>query len=386
MFYNHFITSDRVNRYPEYMDKEMRLCLKEKMRQEALSLYCSCSFYSANRLEYGISVDGKIYPLHQGYVHSKDCARNIESNKRPAAFCLKEDGTAEVFFGFDPNKFTIPDPKKAEEKSSEKKIKPAPLPGQEVEKEEKEPTDTLPRFLLELNSDTQKERATAGKGLLSADYFLYALQARLKKVYISGFDKPIKDLSLSEDGLQFFYQPLDSIDTTEGSKIVLKGYKKDYSYFLYHSTLEKEKGLFEAKYGISVDDALAGGHNVMAAGFIYMRLSKRQKLFKVVGRLHLFIVNENGLYCRSLEEAEELNLVSKYLRGNKRYERIQFDRIIDDPKVFGIFSQKGKKQVIVCKKKVPPRIAANGPDHIAFGTEKFSNEDLVTIEQHFMEE
>ena len=396
MQYDHFVTSDRVNRYPAYMDKEMRLALREKLKNEHLSMYCSCSFYSPLKLEYGISVDGKIYPLHQGYEHHMQCVRR-NSDKRQSGYVVQEDGSAKVYMGFDISKFTVPTLKEEpEDEEDEKKSgieegsnesdssKDEDEKKEKEDKTEKEPTNTLARFILELNNDTYHERLTAGKGLISADYFLSAVQARLKKIYIDGYTKPLKDLSVNDDLIQFFYQPLSSVGE-DGNRIVLKGYKKDFSYFLFESTLEKEKRLFQAKYGLSVEDALKEEekYSVMAAGFLYLRMSRNQKLYRVVGRLHLFLVNENGLYCRDLAEAEELNMVSLYLKTNQRYKTIQFDRVVNDPKVWGIFSKIGKKQVIVCKPSVPARIAKTGPDHIAFGTEKLSKDDFLTIEHLF---
>ena len=388
MQYDHFVTSDRVNRYPAYMDKEMRLVLRQKMKEENLSMYCSCSFYSSIKLAYGISVDGKIYPLHQGYEHHPQCIRNISPNKRTSAYMVQEDGSAKAYMSFKLENFTVPSSKKNETKSGEcssSKI----FDTEEDEKEKKdgkEPTNTLSKFVVALNTDTYHERLTNGKGLISADYFLSAIHARLKKTYIDGYEKPLRDMSLKEDNLQFFYQPLVSV-SEDGNKIVLKGYHKDFSHFIYYSTLAKEKLLFEEKYGITVEEALTEQKRfrVMAAGFLYLRTSRNDKLYKAIGRIHLFLVNENGLYCRDMGEVEELNAVSLYLKTNKRYQTIQFDRVITDPKIWGIFSREGKKQVIVCKPKVPLRIEKEGPDHIAIGTEGFSKEAFAGIDKVLIE-
>ena len=392
MHYDHFVTSDRVNRYPAYMDKEMRLALRQKMKDENLALYCGCSYYSPVKLEYGISVDGKIYPLHQGYEHSSHCVRsNLE--KRNSAYIVQEDGTAKVFLGFNVDTFSIPSNKDtatadASKENNQLEIAKEKSSGREVnEKEtdknkETEPKDSLARFILELNNDTYHERITAGKGMISADFFLRAVYARLKKVYIDGRQKSIRDLNINDDSLQFFYLPLAGIDISLGTRVIFKGFKEDFSVFSFERTIEKERKNFKNQYGIDVEEALLK-YNVMAAGFIYLRISKRQKLYRVIGRVHFFIVNENGLYCRDLTELEELDAVSVYLKTNKRYKTIQFDRIVEDPKVWGIFSKVGKKQVIVCKPKVPVRISLNGPDHIAFGTEKLSQDDLLTIERIF---
>lgn len=391
MHYDHFVTSDRVNCYPAYMDREMRLALRQKMKDENLALYCGCSYYSPVKLEYGISVDGKIYPLHQGYEHSSQCVRsNLE--KRNSAYIVQEDGTAKVFLGFNVDTFSIPANnvtgdaytskedtalETTEDGREEEKIR-----EREINERETEPKDTLASFILELNNDTYHERITAGKGMISADFFLRAVYARLKKVYIDGRQKSIRDLNINDDSLQFFYLPLAGIDMSLGTRVIFRGFKEDFSVFSFERTIEKERKNFKNQYGIDVEEALIK-YNVMAAGFIYLRISKRQKLYRVIGRVHFFIVNENGLYCRDLTEIEELDAVSVYLKTNQRYKTIQFDRIVDDPKVWGIFSKVGKKQVIVCKPKVPVRISLNGPDHIAFGTKKLCQDDLLTIDRIF---
>ena len=376
MQYDHFVTSDRVNRYPAYMDKEMRLVLRQKMQEENLSMYCSCSFYSPLKLAYGISVDGKIYPLHQGYEHHAQCVRNISPNKRSSAYMVQEDGSAKAYMSFRLENFTVPTSKKKETKAGEGSSKIADTDEEETNKKDgKEPTNTLAKFILALNTDTYHERLTNGKGLISADYFLSAIHARLKKTYIDGYEKPLRDMALKEDNLQFFYQPLLAV-SEDGNRIVLKGYNKDFSHFIYYATLAKEKLLFQEKYGITVEEALQEEkrYHVMAAGFLYLRTSRSDKQYKAIGRIHLFLVNENGLYCRDMDEVEELNAVSFYLKTNKRYQTIQFDRVLTDSKIWGIFLREGKKQVIVCKPKVPPRIEKEGPDHIAIGTAGFSKE------------
>lgn len=387
MQYDHFVTSDRVNRYPAYMDKEMRLVLREKMKEENLSMYCSCSFYSPIKLAYGISVDGKIYPLHQGYEHHAQCIRNINPDKRTVAYMVLEDGSAKAYMNFKLENFTIPSSKEKESKAGEgssSKLFDTEEGGKD-KKDPKEPTNTLSKFILALNTDTYHERLTNGKGLISADYFLSAIHARLKKTYIDGYEKPLRDMSLKEDQLQFFYQPLLSV-SEDGNRIVLKGYNKDFSHFIYHATLAKEKLLFQETYGITVEDALREEkrYHVMAAGFLYLRTSRTEKLYKAIGRIHLFLVNENGLYCRDMGEAEELNAVSLYLKTNKRYRFIQYDRVITDSKIWGIFLREGKKQVIVCKPKVPLRMEKEGPDHIAIGTLGFCKEDFSSIDKAFL--
>ena len=187
----------------------------------------------------------------------------------------------------------------------------------------------------------------AGKGLLSADYFLPAVQSRLKKVYVEGANKPLRELTLEKDAMSFFYQPLAAVNT-EKNLITLQGWKSNFSIFLFEATLKKELELFQKRYGIALEEALEK-YRVMAAGFIYLRLSRQEKVYKVVGRLHIFIVNENGLYCRYLAEVDELNAVSDYIRQNHRYKTTQFHRVIDDERIFGILAKEGKKQVLICK-------------------------------------
>ena len=396
MYYNHMVLSDYTNVYPCYMDKPAKLALKQRLEREKLSMYCGCSIFSPEKLEYGVSTDGKVYPLHQGYEHSAVCAR-AGGEKRKTSFVTKEDGTATAFLNFNIREFSVPQIVDETEEMEEAQIPELEEPleageneeAEETEKdpvksdkEEKEPLDSLGKFILQLNNDTIKERIMAGKSLLSADYFLNALGARCKKIYIDGINKSLRELTLDEDAMQFFYQPLTGIEIDDRINLVLQGWKSPYRAFVFEGTFKKEQKIFEKRYGISLQEALAGKFKVMAAGFRYLRLSRRETLYKVVGRLHFFLVNENGLYCRSMDELEELNAISAYLQSNYRYKHIRFERVIDDDRIIGIFSKSGKKQIIVCKPKVPKNIAMMGSHHMAFGTgdEKLSTEHLRRID------
>lgn len=394
MLYNNMLLSDHTVIFPAYLDKAARMALRERMLAEKLTISCGCAVFSEAKLPYTISADGRFIPLHQGYEHSPLCARGNTGGKRKSSYQASDDGTAKAFLDFDIRSFKVPKVKD-EETDKEDAAPPTPAPDEETEvkeekskaptekkekkpKEEKEPLDSLSQFILNLNNDTYKERITAGKGLLSADYFLPAVKARLKKVYIAGTEKPLKELSLESDYMSFFYEPLVDIQTSERNAIILKGWKNNYSLFLFEGTLKKELQLFEKRYGISVQEALQK-YNVMAAGFIYLQISRKNKIYKVVGRLHIFVVNDNGLYCRDIEELEELNNISAFMRENFRYKTTQFHRIIDDPRMFGIIAKKGKRQILLCKPGIPKSIKPEGPDHIAFGTKQLTKEDLTLI-------
>jgi len=390
MYYNNMLLSDNTIIFPDYMDKNARMALKARLSNENLTMSCGCSLFGKNLLPYTISADGRFIPLHKGYEHNPLCARNSTEGKRKISYQNKEDGTALAYVDFDARSFSVPKIKEESEENiaAPKKETPAKLTDETAEnnqeetkkkeKEEKEPFDSLSQFILNLNNDTYKERISAGKGLLSADYFLSSINARLKKVYITGIDKPLRDLKLEEDYMSFFYQPVKKIECGERNLLTLKGWNKDYTQFLFEGTLRKELAKFEKRYGITAIDALES-LNVMAAGFIYLQVSKKQKIYRVIGRLHLFIVNENGLYCRDLDELSELNLINSFLRENYRYKTTQFQRIIDDKKLFGIFTKKDRKQVFLYKPSFPRGIEKSSPLHIALATEHLSKEDLQII-------
>ncbi len=376
MHFNSMVLSDHTVIYPAYMDKDARLALRYKIQVEGISMYCGCSVFSENKLAYAVSSDARIVPMHQKYEHNPLCIR--AADKRNTSYRAEEDGTARAFLKFDPKNFTVP----KEDRTVDK------LPVESDSKKnistDNPPLDSLGQFILQLNTDTYKERVTAGKGLISADYFLPALTSRLKKVYIDGINKPVKDLDLQKDYFSFFYQPLVSIEQGEHSQITLKGWKKDFSVFIYSSILKRECEKFEKRYDISVSEALEDeklSPFIMASGFIYLRLSKRDTLYKVCGRLHIFLVNKNGLYCRNMEEREELDAVSDFIRENGLYKAVQFHRIIDEERLFGILSCQGKRQILICKKSLPNGYAAEGTDHISFVTDHISSENLVQIKE-----
>lgn len=81
----------------------------------------------------------------------------------------------------------------------------------EKEKEKKktanDPFLSLSAFIRFLNLDTYNERILTGGKVLSHEYFTSTVFSRLKRVTISGIDKPLRSLTLQDDNVQFFYAP-----------------------------------------------------------------------------------------------------------------------------------------------------------------------------------
>lgn len=294
--------------YPPYMSKEEREALSLKLNTSSLTLYCGCRFNT--RLTYKLSSDLKFIPEHHGYEHAASCSRG-NTGVRKLGYVISDEGNSVAYLKFDFRKFTFP--KKAEVKKAQKKEGPAKLPD-----EEKDETLDLSDFVRTLNYDTYMERLIAGKSVLTAGYFASALWGHTKKVYLSGKAKALHDYSIQDDNVVFFYSSFKGIEYNENSfsRAVFIFNNKEYSYLINAEIAKKAESKFESQYGCGTQNI----QNVMAAGFLYKVVSRKGNEFKMIGRLHLFIVNDNGIYCNDLKEQKFFNQSIEYIRKNRNKE------------------------------------------------------------------
>ena len=403
MYNNEMILSDHTTVMPGYLSMSERVALKNKLSSGNLHMYCCCSLFMENKLEYGISSDGRFYPLHKNYKHNKDCVRgNGDKGLRNIAYVNKDDGTAVAFLKFNIANFSVPKLSATSDKEdrgcSESTASPDEVESYDTDKlsseeesvansddaEEitwiKPPFDALSDFVYRLNNDTYQECVQSGKGLLPVDYFNNTLFGRLKKVYIDGINVPVRDLSLEAHNVAFFYCPLVGYNMKDGGcHIITKGYQRNYSSFTFEAILRKELMSFEKRYGISLDEALESNYNVMISGLKYLRLSRKMQVYRVVGRMHIFIVNSNGLYCRSLEEVTFLNNISAFMRERYRYKPVSFNRFIDGGCFYGSFTRPGRVQVVLACKKVPKNVLTESDSHVILPMEHFTTEELLSV-------
>lgn len=345
-----FITSDGRSIIPGYFTKEEREILREDMKSKGISLYCGCR--SDNSLEYYISSDLKFYPAHHGYIHAKGCLRGmtISELRKDSGYLSNDDNDMIMaFLKFNPATFSVPfDHKNAGTSVS--------LP--DVEEEQKDIMLSLGDFVRAVNRDTFCERAYQNKAPLSKEYFLNYLKGRLRHICLHNMQKPLLSYNLKEDRMQFFYAPFAGveIEQKEDRKIVKIKTKttedKVYTTFVPTKIWEKEVEKFFKRYGVNPELENTGSYSIYAAGFLYRMKSRKnpENEYTAVGRLHLFMVSEHGIYCGSMEERETLNWVAEFFRMFRK-EPPLFYTPPEDKAVAGVFEKEGyKRGILLCEK------------------------------------
>lgn len=305
-----FILSDGTFIYASFLSAEDRTALKQKL-DTGVTMRCGCRV--DEKLEYGISADKRIYPLHQGYAHAKFCSRAVTDNeKRTSPIVYDDDGTSTVYLTFNALNFYYP--KSGEDVPEEvNPAKPEKVVAKVIGKDSESkaaPKSNLRYMVSEINRDTYSERVMQGKqATLSEEYFCNTLSARTRRIYLKGINVSLGSLRLEENNIAFVYNKVKSIDDEKGRVILSGSNGKDYSRLVPKITLEKAQVQFEKLYGLSIGEAMDQGHSVFASGFAYRKLSRKGEPYNLFGRVCFFIVNQNGIYCNSLKEVEVLNTV-----------------------------------------------------------------------------
>ena len=223
------------------------------------------------------------------------------------------------------------------------------------EPSEADPSLALHELVRNLNWDTFNERQAMGKSLLSKEFFASSLYGRMKSVQIKGLKKALRDYNLNDDGWQFFYNSYYGTEVSgpdDKKKVNLK-FKladgKEYSWFTYSKMYETACKRFERMYGKKVEEA----ENVIVAGIRYRRQSKRTgKPYTVIGRLCIFMVNENGVYARTAPEKKNLDVI---LGFERKHPEVRYFLAGASDNYDGYFMKQGssKKYIITGKRDAP---------------------------------
>lgn len=337
--YDYLIMEDGSVIYPSYLDKEERQELRNRMGEKTEYMYCSCSL--KEKLYYRISVDLKIIPCHQNYEHQEGCCRG-GGKLRYSSFVKSDEGTtATAFLKFNPAKFTVSfasedtdvsDDEEELETDDDNNLPKVSDRRETLPGEYKEPYSSLSTFVKQINYDTYMERLIKGKKTLASnDYFISALYGHLQNVKISPMKKSVKDLDLKKDGYKFFYAPLVAYECTEEeSSITLKYFDKEYKYFMFPGNMRNALKQYKKFYGEYPD--LESGH-VMAAGFIYQRISKYKKPYKTPGRIVLFDVSKQGIFCVNDVFRESYNTIFDCLYQLYLWNKVKVYLSVDEPNV-----------------------------------------------------
>lgn len=295
--------------YPNFASAEERSKLRQRLSSGGVTMRCSCR--NDEELLYSVSSDNRIYPLHMHYEHAQWCSR-CQNDNRVTASTYDEEGNTTVYLKFDPKVFNPPRVVKREEvetPDNEKDDATEGIPvGPAVKKKEKLPSFSLRQMVQCINHDTYSERIMSGKNaLLSEDYFANAVQAHLKKVYVSGMAHSLRDLSLDTDHISFFYAKVTGM---EKSALFLQGSQRPYRRFVFEKVMEKAREEFLQFYGVYPEEITDS--KVYAAGFVYKRISSAGTTYVCVGRLCFFLVSKNGLYAGSMYERDTLDVLLSY--------------------------------------------------------------------------
>lgn len=327
--------------YPAYVTQEDRKDFVKRFGEKREYMWCGCR--DDARLYYRFSADGRIYPEHKDYAHARGCIFEAVDRKERAFVQDAETGETRMFLSFDPRQFSVPSDAGTAETPGFGKL---PMPERQNDGLNYYPLES---FVKQVNTDTFNERMALGKGVLSREYFMPALFARLRGIVIDGCRKPVRDYTLRDDRWQFFYTDFVRYEKKERgdgkascSLIVKDRDGKEYSWFIYEKTLVTAAERFRACYGTDPNDA---DRPLVMSGFRYVRTRKdSNETYKVVGRLYIAPVSRNGLIGRNVHETESLDAVGEVLRRNRDLKFFIGD--VGDP-FWGYFEKKGVPRKLI---------------------------------------
>lgn len=313
-----FILSNGSVCYSNFLSESERVQLKALLEQGHLSMRCGCR--DDVELFYGISADYRIYPLHNGYEHSVWCSRRQAEERTSAIVYDADSNSSTVFLSFDAKVFSpartqyVERDETAEEYVNETDDLTVAVPDA-VKRKRK---DMLPRCNLRqmvsiINRDTYSERLMRGKyAVLSEDYFKNALLARCKTIYLNGFGKSLRALSLEEDHVAFVY---GKVEKCEETAVYIYGSEGSvYRRFVPDGIMNRAMDEFHDLYGMSVEECIGSEYSVYVAGFVYKKVSRAGNVYTCFGRPCFFLTTRNGIYAGSMIELATLENVFSFMQ------------------------------------------------------------------------
>lgn len=317
--------------YPRFLEREGREKLRAEIGSDKEYMWCACR--SDQKLYYLVSESLSIYPAHKGYSHAINCKRyEKNSGERKSAFVTTDDKEAMVYLKFNPKNFSLPEQETIEtaiintdidencqpdadiEEENEKDILPV------AKKSTKKTADleySLDNFVRCINFDTFMQYLVTKEKIIPYYEFPKQVYYRLLNVRANRLSKPISSLTLDDDGVRFFYAPFKGVDKKSDNystsyHIKIQGNNdKEYGLFTFAHVYEKAYKKYIKQYGEEPKE------NTMVAGFQYLRKSRKNTNYKVVGRMVLFDVNKNGIYCRTPQEIQLYNALFDYVNVTK---------------------------------------------------------------------
>lgn len=357
MYNTKFILLDGRDIYPGYMDRDYRMALKDKFKNQREYMRCGCR--NDSRLYYRISEDLKIYPEHNNYKHDQYCSRfrneSGEEERKTGYVVNEEDGEVTAFLTFNPKDYNQPEDiekEEAAENENNEDTEQEEEDGSIIEKdkgikkivEKKDPKLSLGGLIRSINVDTFTERMLNDRKINSRETFSKMVYYRMLKVRASRMKKTLGELTLEKDGVKFFYLPFAGA-IKEQVKGMTKCYLcsrgidgKVYNNLIFPDVMNKAIKEFVKAYGIEPND------DTVMAGFQYNKKSRSGGLYKVLGRVKLFQISEIGLYCRNLIEKDAFDEICRIVGQNKDF---KFWVPAEDESIGGIISVSGKIRKIL---------------------------------------
>lgn len=357
MYNTKFVLNNGSELYPGYLDENKRKELKDLFGDKREQMRCGCK--SSEKLYYRISEDLKIYPEHNNYIHDPCCSRYRDpltgKAERMTAYIVNEDnGEVTTYLAFNPKDFNLneniekeednPEINDLDDSNEESEVIIAKDESLSQKAEKKEPKLSLSSLVRSINIDTYTEKILKGSNISSRDMFSKAVYYRMKKVKASRMNKAIGDLTLENDGVRFIYYPFSGAYINEDRGLTKCYFNtigsdgKIYKNLVFQDTMDKAIKEFSKTYGIEPDQ------DTMLAGFQYLKKSRSNVIYRVLGRVHLFQVSGIGIYCRSLSEKNAIDFICEIANTDSN---IKFWIPAEDENIGGIIQVRGKAKKIL---------------------------------------
>lgn len=358
--------SSRKDIYPGYLDKNTRLQIKNKYKGKQHFLCCGCK--PNEELYYKISEDLRIYPEKMNYVHDEFCCRYQKAVKPP--YKIDEDGNVTVNTSFDPRNFSRIVKKEPEEQEKELEEKESTENNNILiesdtsiaeDQKEKEPQLDFKGLCRCINVDCFTNNVLNNLEINNKQSFSVSVYHRMKTVKLARTKKSIGNLSLETDGVKFIYTSYAGIKKKEYSTFIetKSNDGRIFRSLTYPDIAEKAVNDFIKQYGIEPNQ------DTMIAAFQYLKKNKTTgEPYRVLGRVHLFLISNIGIYCRTLTEYNAFNSLYRICSNNHN---IRFWIPPEDDSIGAIIEIKGynKKILLTFKSKKDGNVKYND-DYIPF--------------------
>lgn len=298
---------------PAYMSIESKEQLKMFIGNNSQAMYCACKIDVPDdeKLYYRLSRDLHFIPIHKGYEHEPTCSRF--SGLRNCAFVsIDSADNITAFLKFNPRNFN---PTANQEKLESEED--ASVKGEKIkkikDKAPKEPYLNLKQLIRCINIDAYMERLVSTGVVLSKDYFINVVKSRTKKIVIAGDTKTLRDLNYKDDRCQFFYCKYVGIEQNDRGfwELILENNGRTFKTGIREEIAKKAVVNFMKDYS---GDKPVKDDCIMAAGFIYKRVSRYMKEYYTVGRVHIFKTTKyEGIYCRNNSEKNLYEIIFRYI-------------------------------------------------------------------------